>query len=118
MQPMKQCNFPMCRERIPLRTRYCDRHLRQTRQEYDSNHRDRSAKKFYASARWQKFRRWYLAEFPLCHTCGAVAQHLHHVVPMKQGGGEVDPENVRGLCVRCHSRESVLSGERFGRRRW
>jgi 5-methylcytosine-specific restriction endonuclease McrA len=46
-----------------------------------------------------------LFEDPLCEECGAVAEEVHHVVPLRDGGG--DPyalDGLASLCKACHSR--------------
>ena len=55
-----------------------------------------------------RFRQRFRSHHPLCVDCQAkgrvaLAEHLHHVIPLAQGGTH-DPENLEGLCVACHLR--------------
>lgn len=52
---------------------------------------------------------------PLCSKClYTKATDVHHVEPLKRNGDPYDVLNMMALCKSCHSRESVLTGERFG----
>tara|TARA_Y100000310_G_C20571564_1_gene758299 strand:- start:754 stop:1065 length:312 start_codon:yes stop_codon:yes gene_type:complete len=57
---------------------------------------------------WQRFRSWYLSEFPLCEDCTSegyttVADELHHKVKIVNAPERrLDPENVMGLCGKHH----------------
>jgi 5-methylcytosine-specific restriction protein A len=35
-----------------------------------------------------------------------------HIIPVVEGGGECDLDNIRTLCLRCHKRETALLRER------
>lgn len=60
--------------------------------------------------RWQKFRKAYLADHPLCMRCGeegrvTAAEHVHH----EDGKGPLgdrgfDATNLTSLCQSCHNR--------------
>jgi 5-methylcytosine-specific restriction protein A len=64
-------------------------------------------KRFYCSARWRKFRRWFLSLHPLCADCGRPAEEIHHVQPLKQRPDlALAPENALQLCVPCHSKRT------------
>lgn len=66
-------------------------------------------KNFYSSARWVKYRRWYLSEHPLCVDCQArgitqAAEHVHHIKPRKPFPELAFEEtNCKALCVPCHN---------------
>ena len=63
----------------------------------------------YTTARWQRLRKAKLSEVPLCETCErrgrkVVAEHVDHVVAIKQGGPAFPPmDGLRALCAPCHS---------------
>ncbi|WP_374322166.1 HNH endonuclease [Brevundimonas sp.] len=63
----------------------------------------------YTTARWQRLRKAKLSEAPLCQTCEhrgrkVVAEHVDHVVAIKQGGPAFPPMDcLRALCAPCHS---------------
>ncbi|MDO4718002.1 MAG: HNH endonuclease signature motif containing protein [Propionibacteriaceae bacterium] len=40
------------------------------------------------------------------------AQEAHHVIPLEHRGTQ-DMDNLRSLCKPCHSRRSVLAGDRW-----
>ena len=40
-----------------------------------------------------------------------------HIVPVVEGGGECDLDNIRTLCVHCHRVVTAALRERLGRRR-
>lgn len=62
---------------------------------------------FYSTARWRRFRKWYLAGHPLCVDCSGVASEVDHVLPLRQRPDlSLDPENMRALCKSCHSRRT------------
>ena len=70
--------------------------------------------------KWQKFRAWYLRQYPMCEHCSergvdTPAKDLHHVIPLRDGGEKLDEENVQGLCRSCHSRETVKEKKAFAR---
>ena len=46
----------------------------------------------------------------LCHWCGGRASEGDHVVPLRLGGGRLDPANVVAACRPCNARRGgVLS---------
>ena len=49
---------------------------------------------------------------PLCRRCGAVAEEVHHVVPLTAGGHPWDFGNLEPLCMECHAR---VHGRRGGK---
>jgi 5-methylcytosine-specific restriction endonuclease McrA len=56
--------------------------------------------------RWRKLRARKLAEEPRCETCLAkglvtVATEVHHVLPIGQGGGKYDWNNLESVCGEC-----------------
>lgn len=58
--------------------------------------------------RWQKVRAVFIAQNPVCTTCGDLATDVDHVVPHK---GHTDPlfwdtANYQALCHACHSRKT------------
>ncbi|MBU3953351.1 MAG: HNH endonuclease [Proteobacteria bacterium] len=67
---------------------------------------------FYGTATWQKFRRWYRKQHPLCEICLAAGFHtpghlVDHIVELKDGGNLLDPDNCQTLCNRCHGKKTV-----------
>lgn len=64
---------------------------------------------------WQQKRARFLREHPICEECRVVpATEVHHLLPKRDGGSD-DPMNLSALCVRCHSRLTMMDTRRAGR---
>lgn len=100
--------------------RYCAafpcRSLSEEGSAYCALHRPSPAPKtadaFYLSARWRRFRNWYIAKNPLCEHClaeGLVekATIVDHVVELRDGGDRLSEDNAQSLCAACHNRKSA-----------
>ena len=48
-----------------------------------------------------------LAFSPLCAACGEAASEVDHIVPLAQGGREMDWTNVQPLCGACHAAKTA-----------
>ena len=80
---------------------------RETAKAYKHTPKGREANRFYASTRWVKFRRWFLARHPLCDwdggKCGRPAKIPHHIVERLAAPERAfEEENCRPLCARHH----------------
>jgi 5-methylcytosine-specific restriction endonuclease McrA len=56
--------------------------------------------------RWRKLRARKLADEPRCERCLAkgmvtMATEVHHVLPISQGGGKYDWNNLESVCGEC-----------------
>jgi 5-methylcytosine-specific restriction enzyme A len=65
---------------------------------------------FYSSRAWKSSRRSFLFDHPLCQyvledgtQCGEVADSVHHVIPIEDGGPKRDPANLMSVCRPHHS---------------
>lgn len=64
-------------------------------------------------ARWQRARRWFLRQNPLCASCKRkgfirAATVVDHVVPHKGDHERMwDQDNWQALCKRCHDRKTA-----------
>ena len=65
---------------------------------------------FYSSKPWRMSRRKQLHDHPLClyrdengQECGAIADSVHHIVPIEDGGAKRDPNNLMSVCRPHHS---------------
>jgi 5-methylcytosine-specific restriction protein A len=79
------------------------------RRQYD---RSRQAeRRFYNTARWRRFRAWFLADPAnvVCAECRqAQATEVDHAASVKDCPDRaLDPTNCRGLCASCHSRRTA-----------
>lgn len=73
--------------------------------------------RFYRTARWQRFRTWFLAQSPLCadpfgyHDQDGVlvpATDVDHIERLKMTPERaLDPKNCQALCKRCHSMKTA-----------
>lgn len=69
-----------------------------------------------SSSRWRKLRAAVLRDEPLCRTCGALATEVDHIVPVAEGGEELQRDNLQPLCHPCHARKTHLESQRGKRR--
>ena len=93
---------------------YCDRHQpKQNHRRYDAN-RLSSCQRGY-DAKWQRYRRWFLAQHPLCAVCNHIATVVDHITPHR-GDKEVfwDSNNHQALCKRCHDAKTATEDGGFG----
>ena len=87
--------------------RYCDEHERLMNKQYEQTKRDPATAKRYGTA-WRAIRKRYIAAHPLCEEClrrglAVPAEHVHHIVPLTDGGTNAE-SNLMALCKACHSR--------------
>lgn len=103
--PLKRCAASGCAALIEPPLRCCPRHARSNpgseRSEY---HRTNGW--FYSSARWRRFRLWFLRRHPICVGCPAPAEQVDHIEPIAQGGAVLDESNCQSLCASCHSKKT------------
>lgn len=64
---------------------------------------------------WRKVRDAYLRAHRECELCGAPANEVDHIMPIRRGGTH-DAENLQALCHACHSRKTATYDNRWGRR--
>lgn len=117
-KPKKPCSYPGCPELVD--ETYCEAHLKEQRRNYEKYQRNPEVKKRYGS-RWRKIRTIYINNHPLCEEClkkgiHTKANEVHHILPLSKGGTH-EMDNLMALCKPCHSRISILDGDRFGKGR-
>ena len=73
---------------------------------------------FYCSKPWRMARRQQLFQHPLCQyeledgsECGLLADSVHHIVELEDGGAPRDPANLMSTC---RSHHSVIHARRRG----
>jgi 5-methylcytosine-specific restriction endonuclease McrA len=73
---------------------------------------------FYCSKAWRMARRQQLLRHPLCQyeledgsECGLLADSVHHIVELEDGGAPRDPANLMSCC---RSHHSVIHAQRRG----
>ena len=56
--------------------------------------------------KWGRFRTHWLRAHPLCEDCGALGEHVHHIIPRSQAPNRTfDATNLATLCVECHDKK-------------
>jgi 5-methylcytosine-specific restriction enzyme A len=111
--PIRLCAAWRCPNPVVLGKSRCAVHAaeqrKQNRSRFDS---------FYSSKPWRMARRQQLFQHPLCQyvledgsECGLVADSVHHIVELEDGGAPRDPENLMSLC---RSHHSVIHAQRRG----
>ncbi len=106
------CAHQGCPELVTPPERYCPKH------KPEIVHETAHHNPFYSTARWQKFRNWYIAGHPLCEMCGAPGTLVDHIQELKDGGEELDPANSMTLCSRCHAKKTRKEKKRRGLTVW
>ena len=101
-RPKVPCRHPGCPELVPAGTKYCDIHKPMHPEEVRS-----AGSRGYGRA-WQKARKQYLAEHPLCEECKKEGRYrkatvVDHIVPHR-GDQKLfwDRANWRALCKQHH----------------
>ena len=109
-KPLKRCAEPGCPNLSPPGQRFCPPHVRHAPTALGTKRSDyhRANGWFYSSARWRKFRLWFLRRHPLCLQCKAPATQVDHIIPIVNGGAELDETNCQPLCASCHSKKTSL----------
>jgi len=110
-QPKKPCSRSGCPNLTHNRSGYCDHHQKDYHRQRDTN-RDTSNERGY-SYRWQKVRKLFLTQHPLCIVCqflGMVtaATVVDHIIPHK-GNQELfwDESNWQPLCKFHHDQKTA-----------
>lgn len=118
-KPMKPCKHPGC----PKLTagNFCKEHEKQHSREYEKYDRKLEERKRYGS-KWRRIRRAYVKEHPVCEMCllehrATPVEEVHHIYPLDHGGTN-DFINLMSLCKSCHSRITVLMGDRWNKREY
>lgn len=76
------------------------------RRRYDAERGSASARGY--DRRWERFRAWVLATWPLCRDCEAAGRvtasnEVHHIAKLRERPDlRLDPDNVLALCKPCH----------------
>lgn len=105
-KPRPGCKYPYCSNKAEKGSGYCSLHRKQKERE-----RSTSTARGY-NYRWQKVRRMYLRENPLCVEClkkGRVesATVVDHIEPHKGDYKKFwNEDNMQSLCERCHNRKT------------
>lgn len=110
-KPLKPCAMIGCPALVRGSERYCEKHKKEFEARAKRRQRERGNDKFgwfYKSKSWRETRDLFLERHPLCQRCFSLgilqkAEHVHHIVPLSEGGDSSD-ENLQALCSSCHVR--------------
>jgi 5-methylcytosine-specific restriction protein A len=58
---------------------------------------------------WRRRRDYYLRAHPICSVdgCRLLSAVVDHIVPIAEGGAELDESNWQAMCRRCHQEKST-----------
>jgi hypothetical protein len=92
---------------------YCPKHLEQHSQRINSERLDDELRGLYKTARWLRFRSWFLAYNPLCQRiwngerCPHIGTEVHHRRGLREYPQDLcDAEQCVALCKACHGKHS------------
>ena len=104
-KPLKRCIACGCSNLIESGKRFCAQHD-QLDSSSDRSEYHRQNGWFYSSARWRKFRTWFLRRHPVCVECRAPAAQVDHIIPIAAGGATLSESNCQSFCASCHSKKT------------
>jgi 5-methylcytosine-specific restriction enzyme A len=109
----KPCTYPGCGVLVRDGTSRCATHKHVEKKEHDRR-RPNSAQRGYG-ARWQRARRLFLADNPLCNRCGQPATVVDHATPPR-GDAELfwSQSNWRPMCKPCHDAKTAREDGGYG----
>ena len=119
MSPIRLCATSRCPYPAAPRKAHCPIHAADQRKANRSRFDG-----FYSSKAWRMSRRKQLSDHPFCQyehdgeECGLLADSVHHIVELEDGGAPRDPANLMSLCRSHHSvihaqrRKGVMEGRR------
>ncbi len=110
--PKHVCGHPGCPALVEYGKSRCPEHMAQMRKRQDAgrpNFRERGY-----DSRWDKVRKAYLSEYPLCERCQAAGRSVPAILVHHRDRvpANMADENLEALCRECHEQEH--RGERFG----
>ena len=104
MSPIRICATSRCPNQAVFGKAHCVAHMAEQRKD------NRSAfDSFYSSKPWRMSRRKQLHDHPLCQyqqdgeECGEIADSVHHIIELEDGGAPRDPANLMSVCRSHHS---------------
>ncbi len=73
----------------------------------------------YSTARWQRYRAWYMARHALCENClqhgiTKAADMVHHIISIRSGGDMYNESNTESLCNPCHAIKTAAERKKRG----
>jgi len=113
-KPQTICSYPGCNT-LTLRGR-CPKH--ETRKEDERARTQRRRRDpenlihFYDTLAWKRARDAHKDIEPLCRHCAAEGRtmlgvEVDHIIPIAEGGAELEDSNLQTLCKPCHTRKTI-----------
>ena len=104
-KPKHPCGWPGCPNLTDKY--YCPEHQKAANRQYERYKRNPATRSRYGKS-WRQVRKRYSQQHPLCEMCLAQGKampmdHVHHIVPLSQGGSN-EESNLMSLCKSCHSK--------------
>jgi hypothetical protein len=119
VQAWKTCGRPGCPTLVKAGAGgYCPKHLVQHNQRINHDRQDDEIHSLYKTARWLKFRNWFLGYNPECQRivrrvrCQRLATDVHHRRGLREHPEDLtDAEQCVALCKACHHKHSGDTSE-------
>lgn len=116
----RPCRHTGCRVLVSGRDGFCDQHRKTEHKQYNDRRQATGQRnKLYDSAAWKRARASHLQSEPLCRSCRKAgrlveAQVVDHIIPVRDGGAELDDINLQSLCKSCHNSKTIAAATRGG----
>ncbi len=105
-KPPRPCSYPSCPKYAVKNSGYCEKHHKEVNARYDKK-RETATQRGY-NARWQRARKTFLANNPVCRVCDRGATVVDHIEPHR---GDMrlfwDKANWQPLCKLCHDKKTA-----------
>lgn len=67
---------------------------------------------------WDRLRNYHVTHEPLCRHCAQrgivkAMDEVDHIIPIRVGGGALDPKNLQSLCHQCHAVKTIEDQRRW-----
>lgn len=98
-KPRRGCFHPGCPNLTEVGQTYCKEHKAQHQRKIDRG-RGTPAQRGY-DKEWSRLRLAYLGDHPICVVCGQLATMVDHILPIKDGGTNLE-SNLQAMCGPCH----------------
>lgn len=109
-QARKKARFSLSGDTMPRKPgeKYTQQQARVKAREYNESRPERH--RFYGTSQWRRLRDYYITRHPLCAEClrqglTTPAVIVDHIIPIADGGAELDESNLQSLCAACHNRK-------------
>ena len=105
------CTAHGCTAIVPAGRPRCERHTIQRWADADVSRMAKpetaQAARIRSGGQWKQVSATLRAQNPLCAVCGGLAEHMHHIVPLIEGGERLAPSNLRAACTHCNTSDGA-----------